>query len=63
MCATPRTRYGARKPRFSIGRDLRPFARRMRGGNKPLCLDHPKIEGFTVIQEVKAKDLSNVAAV
>ena len=33
------------------------------GGNKPLCLDHPKFEGFTVIQEVKAKDLSNVAAV
>ncbi len=25
------------------------------GGNKPLYLDHPEFEGFTVIQEVKPK--------
>ncbi|HCL61777.1 MAG TPA: antibiotic biosynthesis monooxygenase, partial [Rhizobiales bacterium] len=32
------------------------------GANKPLYLGHPEFEGFTVIQEVKAKGASHVAA-
>jgi heme-degrading monooxygenase HmoA len=32
------------------------------GGNKPLYLDHPDLETFTVIQEVKAKGGSRTAA-
>jgi heme-degrading monooxygenase HmoA len=32
------------------------------GANKPLYLGHPEFEGFTVIQEVKAKGASHIAA-
>jgi heme-degrading monooxygenase HmoA len=32
------------------------------GANKPLYLDHPEFEGFTVIQEVKAKGAAHLAA-
>jgi heme-degrading monooxygenase HmoA len=32
------------------------------GSNKPLYLDHPELEGFTVLQEVKAKGAPRVAA-
>ena len=31
------------------------------GGNKPLYLDHPEFEGFTVIQEVKPKGAARAA--
>jgi heme-degrading monooxygenase HmoA len=31
------------------------------GGNKPLYLDHPEFEGFTVLQEVKAKGPARAA--
>jgi heme-degrading monooxygenase HmoA len=31
------------------------------GGNKPLYLDHPDFEGFTVIQEVKPKSAARAA--
>jgi heme-degrading monooxygenase HmoA len=31
------------------------------GGNKPLYLGHPDFEGFTVIQEVKADNMSSAA--
>jgi heme-degrading monooxygenase HmoA len=32
------------------------------GANKPLYLDHPEFEGFTVLQEVKAKGAPHIAA-
>ncbi len=32
------------------------------GGNKPLYLGHPEFEGFTVLQEVKAKGAAHIAA-
>ena len=32
------------------------------GSNKPLYFGHPEFEGFTVLQEVKAKGAASVAA-
>ena len=31
------------------------------GGNRPLYIDHPEFEGFTVIQEVKPKGAAQAA--
>ncbi len=32
------------------------------GSNKPLYFDHPEFKGFTVLQKVKAKSTSRLAA-
>jgi hypothetical protein len=59
MYSIPRTRSGNPRARSRPGRRRSPFAR-WAGSNKPLYLDHPEFEGFTVLQEVRAGGASSI---